>query len=135
MPEWMLPGLALVVALAAVALCLWQRRELRALRVCLEERLDAVAQRQELAQQSISGLTAGALGMDRRLRRVEATEKWLSDRQETIENQQAAEQPYSQAIRLVQQGASARRLVEELALSESEAELLVRLHGLHDSAA
>jgi len=135
MPEWVLPGLALAVALAALALSLWQWRELRALRACLQERLDAVARRQELAQQSISGLTAGALGMDRRLRRVEATEKWLSDRQETIENQQAAEQPYSQAIRLVQQGASARRLVEELSLSESEAELLVRLHGLRDSAA
>jgi hypothetical protein len=135
MPEWVLLGLALAVAVAALALSLWQWRELRALRACLQERIDAVAQRQELAQQSISGLTAGALGMDRRLRRVEATEKWLSDRQETIENQQAAEQPYSQAIRLVQQGASARRLVEELALSESEAELLVRLHGLRDSAA
>ncbi len=135
MPEWVLPGLALAVALVALALSLWQWRELRVLRACLQERLDTVAQRQELAQQSISGLTAGALGMDRRLRRVEATEKWLSDRQETIENQQAAEQPYSQAIRLVQQGASARRLVEELALSESEAELLVRLHGLRDSAA
>ncbi len=135
MPDWTFPAALGAVILLAVAGLLWQRRELLLLRTRLEARLDTLAQRQELAQQSISGLTAGAVGMDRRLRRVEATEKWLSDRQETIENQQAAEQPYSQAIRLVQQGASVRRLVEELALSESEAELLVRLHGLRDSVA
>lgn len=89
---------------------------------------------QQLQQQSISGLTAGALGMDRRLRRSEATEKLLNERQQTIENQQAAEQPYGHAIRLVQQGASVQRLVDELSLSESEADLIVRLHSLRETA-
>jgi len=100
----------------------------------LQQQLQTLARQQQLQQQSISGLTAGAVGMDRRLRRTEATEKLLNDRQETIENQQSAEQPYSHAIRLVQQGASVQRLVEELSLSESEADLIVRLHGLRDSA-
>ncbi|RMG35987.1 MAG: DUF2802 domain-containing protein [Gammaproteobacteria bacterium] len=114
-----------------------QRRRHAALERALasvSQQLAELVQQQTLAQQSINGLTAGAVGVDRRLRRVEATEKLLSERQETIENQQAAEQPYSHAIRLVQQGATARRLVEELSLSESEADLLVRLHGLRDSA-
>ena len=95
--------------------------------------IEALRQQVDLQQQSISGLTAGALGVDRRLRRMEATEKLLHDRQETFENQQSPDQPYSHAIRLVQQGASAERLVDELGLSESEADLIVRLHGLSDS--
>ncbi len=121
-------------ALGAAVLALRGRARLAAELAALRERLEESERQQVLMQQSISGLTAGAVGMDRRMRRVEATEKWLSERQETMENQQAAEQPYHQAIRLVQQGATARRLVEELSLSESEADLLVRLHGLRDSA-
>ncbi len=88
----------------------------------------------ELVRQSITGLTAGAVGMDRKLQQLAARERVLSERQETYENQQVDDQPYSHAIRLVQQGASVSRLVEELELSESEAELIVRLHGHRDSA-
>lgn len=137
MLELVIGSAGLAVGLVSLVTILVIRRR----NAALEQELGQVAQRlaaieaeQRFAQQSISGLTAGAVGIDRRLRRVEATEKMLSERQETIENQQAAEQPYSHAIRLVQQGATARRLVEELSLSESEADLLVRLHGLRDSA-
>lgn len=130
MPEPMLAGIALTIALVALVLTVIQRRALHE----QQRRLDELQQRLVLQQQSISGLTAGALGMDKRLRRTEASERLIIDRQEVIESQQAAEQPYSHAIRLVQQGASARRLMEELSLSESEADLLVRLHGLRDTA-
>lgn len=88
----------------------------------------------ELVRQSLSGLTAGAVGMDRRVHRLETREKVLSERQETYENQQSDEQPYGHAIRLVQQGAGVGRLVDELDLSESEADLIVRLHGQRDTA-
>lgn len=88
----------------------------------------------QLVRQSISGLTAGTVGMDRRMRSLEDREKVLSERQETYENQQSDEQPYGHAIRLVQQGAGVGRLVDELELSESEADLIVRLHGRRDSA-
>jgi len=88
----------------------------------------------ELVRQSISGLTAGAVGMDQRMLRLEVREKVLSERQETYENQQSDEQPYGHAIRLVQQGAGIGRLIEELGLSESEADLIVRLHGQRESA-
>lgn len=88
----------------------------------------------ELVRQSLSGLTAGAVGMDRRMHRLETREKVLSERQETYENQQSDEQPYGHAIRLVQQGAGVGRLVDELDLSESEADLIVRLHGQRDTA-
>ena len=88
----------------------------------------------ELVRQSISGLTAGAVGVDRRMQKLEVREKVLSERQETYENQQSDDQPYGHAIRLVQQGAGVGRLVDELDLSESEAQLIVRLHGQRDSA-
>ena len=96
--------------------------------------VDELGQQLELIRQSISGLTAGAVGMDRRVHRLEQREKALSERQESFEIQQADEQPYGQAIRLVQQGAGVGRLVGELDLSESEADLIVRLHGHRDSA-
>ena len=128
-----LAGIAVAALLLAGVAVAVARRALRA-GAELSRRLAELEQQHLFQQQSISGLTAGAVGMDRRLRRAEAAEKIISDRQESIENQQAAEQPYGHAIRLVQQGAGARRLMEELGLSESEAGLLVRMHGLRDSA-
>jgi cell division protein FtsB len=98
------------------------------------EQTSQLRQELELVRQSISGLTAGAVGVDRRMQRLEIREKVLSERQETYEIQQSDEQPYGHAIRLVQQGAGVGRLVDELDLSESEAQLIVRLHGQRDSA-
>jgi len=131
--EGILFGLACIALLSALAALLLLHRSAQE-RTRLREQVERLQQQLALQQQSITGLTAGAIGIDRRLRRTEATERMISDRQEIIENQQAAEQPYSHAIRLVQQGATAARLMEELGLSESEASLLVRLHGLRDSA-
>jgi biopolymer transport protein ExbB/TolQ len=99
-----------------------------------EAETDELQQQLELVRQSISGLTAGAVGMDRRVNQLEQRERALSERQENYEIQQADEQPYGRAIRLVQQGAAVGRLVAELGISESEAELIVRLHGHRDSA-
>ncbi|MGB5465750.1 MAG: DUF2802 domain-containing protein [Sedimenticolaceae bacterium] len=129
--------LTLVVALSAllfgVAACIG----LAVLYRRLAEQTARVAQLQQqmtLVSQSISGLTAGAVGMDRRMRRLQAREKVLTERQETYDIQQADDQPYSHAIRLVQQGAATSRLIEELGLSESEADLILRLHGRRETA-
>lgn len=134
MPEFdlalLLAGLAFLLALVAWFGAAGLNRRLG------EEREQSADLRRELelVRQSITGLTAGAVGMDRRMRRLEAREKVLSERQETYEIQQSDEQPYGHAIRLVQQGAGVNRLIEELDLSESEADLIVRLHGQRDSA-
>ena len=121
---------AAVLAMAPwVAIATLNRR----LRDALDQNSE-LQQQIDLVRQSISGLTAGAVGVDRRMRQLAAREKVLSERQETYEIQQADEQPYGHAIRLVQQGAGAHRLVQELELSESEAELIVRLHGQRDTA-
>jgi hypothetical protein len=139
-----MPELYLSTALALLATLLillaWvmtarTNRRLVAEHQAVAERLDGLDRKLLLLQQSISGLTAGAVGMDRRVKRLETREKVLAERQETYENQQVDEQPYGQAIRLVvNQGAGVRRLVDELDLSESEADLIVRLHGQRDTA-
>ena len=120
----LLPGVAAWIGIVVVS------RRLQA----EQARTEQLQKELELVRQSISGLTAGAVGMDRRMQRLETREKVLSERQETYEIQQSDEQPYGHAIRLVQQGAAVSRLVDELELSESEAELIVRLHGQRNSA-
>lgn len=138
MPELSLPFLFNAVSLAIALIALWfavsSRRQAQSERKRSHDFEQELNQQLELVRQSISGLTAGAAGMDRRMRRLEDREKVLSERQETYEIQQADDQPYGQAIRLVQQGAGVRRLTEELDLGEGEAELIVRLHGQRDSA-
>ena len=93
-------------------------------------RLLQVESRLASQQVSINGLTAGAVGVDNRLRGIEERESAIEHRQESIENQQSqGEAPFGEAIRLVQQGATAQRLVEELGLSQSEASLIHMIHG------
>ena len=70
-------------------------------------------------RQSISGLTAGAVGVDRRMRQLAARERSFPSARD-LRDQQGDEQPYGHAIRLVQQGAGAHRLVQELELSEAK---------------
>ena len=130
----LLSGLAVLLALAALFGMVGLSRRFRAEQSRLQELEQDLRRQLELVRQSISGLTAGAVGMDRRMHRLETREKVLTERQETYEIQQVDDPPYGHAIRLVQQGAGVGRLVEELGLSESEAELIERLHGQRDTA-
>ncbi len=138
MPEFDLPllvgALGLLFGLIALAFVAVLRYRLDAERTRARESVQGLERQLELVRQSISGLTAGAVGTDRRMQRLEAREKVLTERQETYEIQQVDEPPYGHAIRLVQQGAAVSRLVDELGLSESEAQLIVRLHGERDTA-
>lgn len=132
-PLWQFGVLALLALVLGVALAGLRRQRSRLEQLAAE--LAQVQGQQRLHGQSISGLTAGSKGVDRRLARLEAQEEVLSQRQDTFESQQAEERPYHRAIQLVQQGAGVRRLVEELDLSESEADLIVRLHGVEEEPA
>jgi len=130
-----LPSLLNAVAMLLLALSAWAVVAVINKRLAAERaRSDDLEQQLELVRQSIRGLTTGAVGVDRRVNRLEARERLLTERQETYEIQNAEDQPYGHAIRLVQQGAGIGRLVQELELSESEADLIVRLHGQRDTA-
>ena len=114
----LLAGTALLLAVVAWVGTASVNRRLRIEQARAHEREQQLERQLELVRQSISGLTAGTVGMDRRMHVLETRERALSERQETYEIQQADDQPYGQAIRLVQQGAGVNRLVDELELSE-----------------
>ena len=126
------------IVLLASALT-WLLRELIRLRhdqIALKSQIDELAQHFKLQAQSINAHSASAIGVDRRLQQVEAQSAQLVERQVSIQNhqafmesRQADERPYDRAIRMVKDGAGVRRLVEELELSESEADLIARIHG------
>jgi hypothetical protein len=63
--------------------------------------------------------------------KLERSGRDLIHRQEHIESsQQSGDRPYGEAIEMVHKGAGASRLMQELDISKSEAELLVMLHGV-----
>jgi hypothetical protein len=129
------PSLLNAVAMLLLSLSVWAVVAVINKRLSAERaRGDDLEQQLELVRQSIRGLTTGTVGVDRRVSRLEARERLLAERQETYEIQNSEDQPYGHAIRLVQQGAGIGRLVQELELSESEADLIVRLHGQRDTA-
>lgn len=80
-------------------------------------------------KQTVGALCSSAVGVDRRVNRVERKSRNLEERQENIESQQQNEPPYTDAIRLVKGGADADHLVEELGISRDAADLIIMLHG------
>jgi len=94
-------------------------------------RIQELAKQTEQLTSNINALCASAVGVDRRVVKLERNGRDLVFRQEHIESsQQPGDRPYGEAIEMAQKGARTSRLVEELGLSESEAELLVMLHGV-----
>jgi hypothetical protein len=125
MPEvWMLTAaISLVAVVSLLSLVMTIRVQSRKLSE-LREGIRALGA-------DFNALCSGAAGVDRRISRLERQGLDLGHRQETLENQrQVGDMPYGEAIQLVQKGASAERLVEELGLSQGEAELVMLLHGM-----
>ncbi|MEJ2394537.1 MAG: DUF2802 domain-containing protein [Candidatus Thiodiazotropha sp.] len=55
----------------------------------------------------------------------------LEERQETIEqHSQHGDPPYSDAIRMVQDGAGVDQLITELGISRDAADLIIMMHGI-----
>ncbi len=121
-PWWPLAILLIPVTAPWVVLLRRLKRQRQELAV-LQQRLEAMGG-------EMQALCAGSMGVDQRLSSLERLTRGLEQRQESLENQQDDDQPYGEAIQLVHQGASAGRLVKELGLSHSEAELVVMLHGV-----
>lgn len=99
-----------------------------------KQELVAVQRQLEALESSLNALCAGAVGVDQRVSRLERQGRDLSHRQETMETRQTSERPFGKAIQMVHKGASAIQLIEELGLSRGEAELVVMLHGLKQTA-
>lgn len=93
-------------------------------------RLHQVHKRIEALSNNLNALCAGAVGVDRRVSGLEHRSREQQQYLESMKSSQQAERPYGEAIHMVHQGATPHRLVEELGLSRSEAELVAMLHGV-----
>jgi hypothetical protein len=98
------------------------------------------ARREALAQykrdvdtlkQTVGALCSSAVGVDRRVNRLERMGRDLEERQENIEHSShQSDPPYSDAIRMVQEGAGADELIQELGISRDAADLIIMMHGI-----
>jgi hypothetical protein len=98
------------------------------------------ARRENLAQQrrdidtlkqTVGALCSSAVGVDKRVNRLEQMGRDLEERQENMEqHSQHGEPPYSDAIRMVQEGAGTDELIEELGISRDAADLIIMMHGI-----
>lgn len=119
----------LMLALGSVALFFYKRQANTI--HGQNERIDELGKQVEQLTANINVLCASAVGVDRRVIKLERSGRDLIHRQEHIEStQQPGDRPYGAAIEMVHKGAGVSRLMEELDMSKSEAELLVRLHGV-----
>ncbi len=79
-------------------------------------------------QNDLRALISASLGMGERMLDVERRQRRLAERQEQLDIYDAANQPYEQAIRMVQNGSKTKELVDICGLSETEAELIKIMH-------
>jgi hypothetical protein len=85
----------------------------------------------EIVKQTVSALCSSAVGVDKRVNRLERQGRELEERQENIEHSsQQGEPPYSDAIRMVHAGAGPEQLVSELGISRDAADLIIMIHGM-----
>ncbi|MEJ2344744.1 MAG: DUF2802 domain-containing protein [Gammaproteobacteria bacterium] len=97
-------------------------------------RLREQDQRLEALQEDVRALCAGAVGVDERMARLEQRARRLTERQEQIELRDSGDRLYAQAVRMVEKGAGVDELVSVCGLSRGEAELMVRMRGLEQTA-
>lgn len=114
----------LIIAVLGLFLLIFQDRQ-RA------QQLQHLHRELEILKQTVSALCSSAVGVDRRVNRVERHSRDLAERQENIESLYQPDPPYAEAIRMVKSGADADQLVRELGLSESAADLILMIHGMN----
>lgn len=79
-------------------------------------------------QNDLRALINASVGMGERMMQVERRQRRLGERQEQLDVGDAANQPYEQAIRMVQNGSKTAELEQICGLSKSEAELIKIMH-------
>jgi hypothetical protein len=126
--DTLLVWVALVILLAVVV-AQWLitfKRELRK-----QEERTQLKRDIETLKQTVGALCSSAVGVDKRVNRLERQGRDLEERQESMEQQtQYGDPPYADAIRMVQEGAGPERLVNELGISRDAADLIIMMHGI-----
>jgi hypothetical protein len=90
----------------------------------------------ESVSSNLAALCAGAVGVDKRVARLEKVGRDFKmwQEREQSHDQGQGENSFGRAIRLVRSGATAGKLVEDLGLSRNEADLIVMLHGMKEAS-
>ncbi len=81
-------------------------------------------------EQQLAGLCAAAVGADERVVKFEQMLNKLREQQNTIDLGNSRQHGYEHAIRLARKGVSVDQIVDSCNLSDEEARLISRLHGL-----
>lgn len=113
----------LVIALLARTVAA-SRRELTQLRGQLLELSDRLAEQ----GMELDGLCAAGVQLDRQLIDQGGKLRDCAERLASMQAQESANSPYHAAIEMIRKGAGAHDVAQQLGISLSEAELLVRLH-------
>lgn len=97
-------------------------------------RREGLAQMQrdlETLKQTMAALCSSAVGVDKRVNRLERQGRDLEERQENIEqSSHFGDPPYADAIRMVHNGAGPEDLVRELGISRDAADLIIMMHSV-----
>lgn len=81
-------------------------------------------------EQQLAGLCAAAVGSDERVVRFEHAINKLKEQHNTLSLSSVQQQGYEHAIRLARKGVAVEKIVDNCNLSDEEARLISRLHGL-----
>lgn len=81
-------------------------------------------------EQQLAGLCAAAVGADERVMRFEQAINKLKEQHNTLSLGTSQQQGYEHAIRLARKGVAVEKIVDNCNLSDEEARLISRLHGL-----
>lgn len=115
---------ALVAVLMGI-ICLMLVRRLRR----TEHRLVDIQTLLEQSQSDVAALCTGAVGVARRINRIEGKLRIQNERQDQLELHEPNHQVYGQAVRMARKGADLDELVSTCGLSRGEAELIVLLNN------
>lgn len=81
-------------------------------------------------QSDVRALVSAAVGVGEKIFHFEKQMKQIAERQEQIDLTDSSSQPYQQAIKMSQKGASVSELIEICGLTRGEAELIAILHRM-----
>ncbi len=116
----------LIITIAGLLFLVFQNRQ-------HGEQLQQLQRELEILKQTVSALCSSAVGVDRRVNRLERHGRDLAERQENIESLHQPDPPYAEAIRMVKQGADADQLIGKLGLSQGAADLIIMIHGFNSN--
>jgi hypothetical protein len=123
--------ISILLAALAAALAVYARRLgllARAHERSLQE-IHELSARLVALEEDIAALYAAGVNMDRLLLEQGRRQRECLERIESLRAEEPSSQPYHAAIERLRKGADAQELVSEFGISQSEANLLARLHG------